>query len=228
MQDTGQGIDPKFLPHLFNKFRQADGSTTRRHGGLGLGLSIVRQLVELHGGRVRAESTGPGQGSLFTVALPLAPPQGEAPAQAPGGEHSADGSTGAVEPDSLSGVRILCVDDERDARHLLQHALGQRQAAVTVAASADEALTLIGSEEFDAIVSDIGMPGRDGYELIRAVRYREGDGRRLPAVALTAYARREDREVALEAGFDEHLSKPVDTINLVATLGRLLARSRKR
>ena len=218
VRDTGQGIDRRFLPDLFNKFRQIDGSTTRRYGGLGLGLSIARQLVELHGGRVRAESAGPGLGSLFAVTLPLAGPH-------PVTTTSSDSDPARQSPDpaaaadALAGVRILCVDDESDARQLLHHILVGKEATVALAGSVEEALQLIDKEEFHVLVSDIGMPGRDGYELIRSIRAR---AIRLQAVALTAYARREDREAALDAGFDEHLAKPVDAARLVATIARLV------
>jgi signal transduction histidine kinase len=222
VQDTGQGIDPKFLPHLFSKFRQADGSTTRRHGGLGLGLAIVRQLVELHGGRVRAESAGPGQGASFAVTLPSMTPPGMATSLPAHGRQPAAGSRLELVNLALAGVRVLCVDDEPDARQLLHHVLGQKQAIVTLAASTEEALAMIEKDGFDVLVSDIGMPGRDGYELIRSVRVRQSGGRHLPAIALTAYARREDREIALTEGFDEHVSKPVDADKLVAAIARLV------
>jgi signal transduction histidine kinase len=224
VRDTGQGIDPRFLPHLFSKFRQADGSTTRRHGGLGLGLSIVRQLVELHGGRVRAESAGVGKGALFAVRLPLM--QASTPAGSEAGlDQAAAQGAADVAAIVLAGRRVLAVDDEADARQLIQHVLGELGALVTVAASADEALSLLHAHRFDVLVSDIGMAGADGYELIRNIRAREGDGERMPAIALTAYARHEDRAVALAAGFDEHLAKPLDACQLAAVIARLVRRS---
>ena len=250
VQDTGQGIDPKLLPRLFNRFHQADGSTTRRFSGLGLGLSIVRQLVELHGGKVRGESAGPGRGARFVVTLPLVAQQAletERPqadreardagvagvagdgADADGGRGRGEGPDGAVAhlgTRGLVGLRILCVDDEPDARQLLRHLLEQQQASVTLAASADEALAASREGQFDVLVSDIGMPGRDGYDLIRSLRAREGDGRRLAAIALTAYARDSDRDAALEAGFDAHLAKPVDAAMLVAEIDRLAPAAR--
>ena len=225
VQDTGQGIDPKFLPHLFNKFRQADGSTTRRHGGLGLGLSIVRQLVELHGGRVRAESAGVGHGASFAVMLPLRSSEAGVVSSRGSGRPAIDTlePTAPTMPETvLAGVRVLAVDDEADARQLLRHMLGDRQANVILAASSDEALALLEKETFDVLVSDIGMPGRDGYELIRCIRRKEMAGMRMPAIALTAYARHEDRSIALSAGFDEHVAKPVDAWALIATIGRLV------
>ncbi len=224
VRDTGQGIDPRFLPHLFSKFRQADGSTTRRHGGLGLGLSIVRQLVELHGGRVRAESAGVGKGALFSVRLPLM--QAWTPARSATEAARAPGQGAADAPTPrLAGLRVLAVDDEADARQLIQRALGELDALVTVAASADEALALLEAHGFDVLVSDIGMARADGYELIRNVRGRETRGDRIPAIALTAYARHEDRGVALAAGFDEHLAKPLDAGQLAAAITRLMRRS---
>jgi signal transduction histidine kinase len=224
VQDTGQGIDPKVLPQLFSRFHQADDSTTRRFGGLGLGLSIVRQLVELHDGRVRAQSAGPGRGSRFTVTLPLTEPQQAVtagPKAVQGTRSEAEGANGAGPASILGGLRILCVDDEPDARQLLRHILEQKQATVALAASVDEALELIGKDEFHVLVSDIGMPGRDGFDLIRSVREREGDGAGVAAIALTAYARQDDREKALDAGFDEHVAKPVDTARLVGMIARL-------
>ena len=234
VQDTGKGIDPGLLPQLFNRFHQADGSTTRRFGGLGLGLSIVRQLVELHGGRVQAESPGPGRGARFAVTLPLLAPefgdnewQPDREAVSAGAGADADAEVdvdGRAASDAvagrLAGLRILCVDDEPDARQLLRHLLEQQQARVALAASADEALQASLESEFDVLVSDIGMPGRDGYDLIRSLRARGGD-RRLCAIALTAYARDVDREAALQAGFDAHLAKPVDAGRLLATIERM-------
>ena len=230
VQDTGKGIDPKLLPQLFNRFHQADGSTTRRFGGLGLGLSIVRQLVELHGGRVQGESQGPGRGARFVVTLPLvAPPTGEqeTPLRGRSAGAAGHGAQAAADADNrsmaneLAGLRILCVDDEPDARQLLRHLLEQQQATVALAASTDEALRASLEREFDVLVSDIGMPGRDGYDLIRSLRARPAGQRRVCAIALTAYARDVDREAALQAGFDAHVAKPVDAALLLATIERL-------
>jgi PAS domain S-box-containing protein len=211
--DTGQGIDPNFLPFVFAPFRQADSSTTRRQGGLGLGLSIVRQMVEMHGGSVRVESAGDGHGSAFTVALPLA-----AGSVLPGQGHAA--LSGGGRPVSLHGLRLLVVDDDADTRDLLRHLLTDRGAQVAVAASAAEAMTALESSPPDILVSDIGMPGRDGFDLIREIRERWPPVD-LPAVALTAFARAEDRRRILDAGFQAHLAKPFDAAELAATVRRL-------
>ncbi len=220
VSDTGMGIPPEFLPHVFERFRQADGSTTRRHGGLGLGLSIVRQLVEMHGGSVRAKSPGEGRGATFSVSLPVSAAHGHdaRPRQTP-------------QPDlvpaaaSLAGVNVMVVDDENDARDLIHRILSQSRAVVTTAASVAEALTLMERHAFDVLLSDIGMPEQDGYELIRRVRERGLNGRTLPAVALTAFARPEDRRRALLAGFQVHVPKPVDPDELVAVVATLVGRT---
>jgi signal transduction histidine kinase/ActR/RegA family two-component response regulator len=217
--DTGQGIRPDFLPFVFDPFRQADSSTTRRQGGLGLGLSIVRQMVEMHGGSVRAESAGEGHGSVFTVALPLA-----AGSPRPGPEEPVPvpAKLDAGRPASLRGLRLLVVDDDADTRDLLRHVLTDRGAQVETAASVADALALLESETSrpDLLVSDIGMPGRDGFDLIREVRERWPPAA-LPAVALTAFARAEDRHRALAAGYQAHLAKPFDAAELAATVARL-------
>jgi len=225
VSDTGAGIDPAFLPHVFERFRQADQRTSRQYGGLGLGLSIVRHLVELHGGSVRADSPGEGAGSTFTVTLPVAPLLREEDA-GEGAREAAGDTLHAVEcPERLDGLRVLVVDDEPDARGLLEMMLGRCGAVVVAAASAGEALEALARSKFDIIVSDIGMPGEDGYGLIRRVRALAPEaGGATPAVALTAYARTEDRLRAMRAGFDMHVSKPVEQAELVVVMANLVRR----
>lgn len=219
--DNGQGIKPEFLPFVFDRFRQADASTTRRHGGLGLGLSIVKSLVELHGGSVDVQSPGEGQGSSFFVRLPIAPLQGQGVAEAlvsiPSQHCNAD--------PELSGLRILVVDDEADARTLARRVLEERGAEVVTVSSAAEAMASVDDSSLPSIiVSDIGMPEEDGYDLIRQMRALPGDAGRVPAVALTALARAEDRKRALSAGYQKHVSKPVDPAELVAVIASLAGR----
>ena len=214
--DTGAGIDAEDLGRIFDRFAQADSSTTRRHGGLGLGLAIVRQLVELHHGSVRASSEGRGKGACFRVELPLLPP-GEAAAVA--GEAGGD-------LQRLKGVSVLAVDDNQDARELVRSLLESRGARVRLAASAEEALAALAEERPDVLVSDLGMPEMDGYALIRAVRVREpGEGGDVPAVAVTAYAREAERDEALAAGFQRHLVKPVNARELVEAVALLARRA---
>ncbi len=230
--DSGEGITPEFLPQVFDRFRQADGSTTRRHGGLGLGLAIVKQLVELHGGNVRAKSAGVGQGSTFTVMLPvMAVREGAEPGEER--RHpTADGAAGGVKEEAekleggdIAGMRVVVVDDEADARALMKRLLEENGAAVMVAGSAAEALEVLKRERPDVLVSDIGMPGEDGYSLIRRVRGLRGEeGGATPAVALTAYARAEDRMKAVGAGFQHHVAKPVEPGALIAVVGSLRRR----
>ncbi len=228
--DSGEGIAPEFLPHVFDRFRQQDASTTRRHGGLGLGLAIVKQLVELHGGAVRAESKGLGFGATFRVSLPLSVVRSNG--DRPSGEriHPAAWSHGAARPPanslSLAGVRVLVVDDEVDARLLVKRLLEDRGAKVFTAGSAAEALRLIATEPSDVLVSDIGMPGVDGYELIRQVRALPPEqGGNVPAVALTAYARSEDRLKIILAGFQMHMAKPVEAAELLTLVASLAERT---
>jgi PAS domain S-box-containing protein len=226
VEDTGEGIAPEFLPHMFDRFRQADSSTTRHHGGLGLGLAIVKQIVELHGGTVRASSPGKGLGATFTVTLPLsmAPsvPSGEAPA---GSEPSSDSLRSVLVPVNyaqLAGVTVVAVDDERDVVDFIERLLTGCGAIVRKAMSAAEALTLVQADPPTLIVSDIGMPGEDGYAFIRNVRALPADrGGRVPALAVTAYARTVDRVRALEAGFQMHVAKPVDPSELIASVAAL-------
>jgi signal transduction histidine kinase/ActR/RegA family two-component response regulator len=218
VSDTGLGIKPEFLPFVFDRFRQADASTTRRHGGLGLGLSIVRSLVELHGGTVDVESPGEGQGATFIVRLPIPPLPEEVPVSLPVPEIQ-----GTPE---LSGLRILVVDDEADARTLARRVLEERGAHVITVSSAAEAIASFGENNPPSVlVSDIGMPEQDGYDLIKQMRSMPGDAGRVPAVALTALARAEDRKRALSAGYQKHVSKPVDPAELVAVIAGLAGRA---
>jgi signal transduction histidine kinase/CheY-like chemotaxis protein len=214
--DSGEGIAPEFIPHLFERFRQADSSASRTHGGLGLGLSIVRHLVEMHGGTVRAHSDGLGQGARFVVSLPSASVQSD-----PGeGSQFPAAYSGGLAP-SLKGVRVLVVDDEADSRDLVRVVLEKCEASVVTAASGAEALEELDRQSSDVLVSDIGMPGLDGYQLIRAIRQR-GNG--MPAAALTAFARSDDRRRAMLAGYQLHVAKPFDPSELVAIVANLAAR----
>jgi PAS domain S-box-containing protein len=220
VSDTGIGIKPDFLPYVFERLRQADSSSTRRHGGLGLGLAIARHLIESHGGTIEARSAGENRGATFIVSLPLTL---NAVVKVPETEDSGSG-TGLGLRRRLEGIRVLVVDDEPDARDLVSRALEREGADVRAAGSAAEALEAIDELNPDILVSDIAMPGEDGYELIRQLRSRErSHGRRLPAVALTAYARTEDRERALHAGYQEHLAKPVEPARLSAVVADLVA-----
>ena len=214
VSDSGQGIPAEFLPYVFDRFRQADASTTRRHGGLGLGLSIVKSLVEMHKGTVEARSGGEGQGAVFAVRVPLARPQ-------PFGVNGLFKTerAGAIEEATLQGLRVLVVDDEPDARALARRVLEERGADVVTVASALEAMAVVGGEMTPSVVvSDIGMPDEDGYDLIRKMRALPGLAGRIPAVALTALARAEDRQRALLEGYQTHVSKPVDPAELVAVI----------
>jgi len=211
VRDNGQGIDADFLPHVFSKFRQADGAITRRHGGLGIGLTIVKHLIEQHGGMVIAESPGKGCGSTFTVTLPeVAAEQKPAPAAA---------DRGNGEMPSLEGMSVLVVDDHADALEVVSEILRRQNATVATAASARQALDSLAGARPDVLVTDLGMPDCDGYGLLREVRRLTGEnGNRLPVIALTAHARPEDRHQSLEAGFQAHLPKPVDPHDLVAAV----------
>jgi CheY-like chemotaxis protein/anti-sigma regulatory factor (Ser/Thr protein kinase) len=213
--DTGKGILPETLPHIFDRFRQADSSTTRQYGGLGLGLSIVREIVELHGGSVSARSEGENAGATFTVTLP---PCSEADAAEAAPAAPASGGANRLE-----SIRILVVDDDADARALLRDVLQDAGAGVTCAASAKEAAAALEQDAPDILISDIGMPGEDGYALIQKVRALSPErGGAVPAVALTAFARPEDRRRALEAGFQRHVVKPVEPAALVALVAEIL------
>jgi signal transduction histidine kinase len=223
VSDTGAGIEPQFLPHMFDRFRQADSSITRKHTGLGLGLAIVRHLVELHGGTVWAHSEGPGRGADFTVRLPLATVE-PAPPPEPAAVRSEPGATRTpFDPRlRLDRLRILVVDDQEDARVLLDRVLTERGAEVATAASVADAVRCLEGARFDILISDIGMPDEDGYQLIQRVRSMSaGQGGDIPALALTAYARVEDQEKALESGFDLHLTKPIDTVQLIEAVSTL-------
>ncbi|HEX5887087.1 MAG TPA: ATP-binding protein, partial [Pyrinomonadaceae bacterium] len=214
VSDTGPGIAPDFLPHVFERFRQEDGSTTRMHGGLGLGLAIVRHLVELHGGLIAAENGSVRSGAVFTVKLPL--PSVEMNLS----KTDASGATEQHTTDNdLEDLRILVVEDELDALDLLAIDLREHGAQVTGVASASEALELLGKEHFDLLISDIGMADTDGYSLIKQIRKQEtSEEERIPAIALTAYARAQDRLRAISAGYNSHVAKPVDIRELVSVV----------
>ena len=216
VSDTGNGIAPAFLPHVFERFRQADGSSTRTHGGLGLGLSIGRHLVELHGGRMTAESPGEGQGSTFTVYLPVREAE-QRPAPAVSTERRPRARTL-----DLEGTHVLIVDDEPDARELLRVMLTNTSARISEAENAAEALRIYSEDRPDILLADVAMPGQDGYGLIRAIRSLPGgEGGHVRAVAVSAYARREDRQRALKAGFNDHVCKPVQPDDVYDAIERV-------
>jgi CheY-like chemotaxis protein/anti-sigma regulatory factor (Ser/Thr protein kinase) len=210
--DTGAGIEPQFIPFMFDPFRQADGASTRAHGGLGLGLTIVRRLTEMHGGTVSVTSDGLGHGATLTVTLPVR--EGRAPAP---------GDAERARVTSLSGARVLIVDDDDDTLELLASTLRSAGAEPIHASSVDEALQAADGNTIDAVVSDIAMPGQDGYTLMVLLRDRLGTRMPSATVALTAYAAMADRKRALEAGFREHLAKPVNPNVLLQTLEDMLA-----
>jgi CheY-like chemotaxis protein/anti-sigma regulatory factor (Ser/Thr protein kinase) len=219
VNDTGRGIKPEFLPHVFERFRQADASTTRSHGGLGLGLAIVKQLVELHGGSVGVKSEGEDRGATFILSIPMAPVRNYEKR-----EHPATPTRPPVEHlgISLAGVRVLVIDDEVDACELLKRVLAGYDADVLVAASATEGLQILKAEKPDVAVCDIGMPEMDGYQFIREVRQLSpSSGGSIPALALTAFARSEDRTRAILAGYQIHLSKPIEPQELAVTVASL-------
>ena len=225
VSDTGIGISDDFLPHLFERFRQGDSTTTRTHGGLGLGLAIARRIVELHGGRIQAFSPGEGKGSTFRVELPVMIVHAEAEPERrvhPRTEaHSAP-----VEFPRLPDITVLAVDDDPDALGLVREILETAGARVQTATSVRDALDSIERAVPDVLVSDLGMPGKDGYDLIQSVRSMEGPAREIPAAALTAYARSEDRAKALRLGFEMHLAKPIDPSELIAAVASLARRRR--
>jgi NO-binding membrane sensor protein with MHYT domain/CheY-like chemotaxis protein/nitrogen-specific signal transduction histidine kinase len=216
--DSGIGIEPDFLPYVFDRFRQQDASITRKHGGLGLGLSIARQLVELHGGTIAVTSGGAHAGTTFTLRLPLAEPQARTPQRAPVVASQADQ---VARQGELAGVKVLLVDDADDTLDVLQQILQHSGATIMAASSAGTALALLERERPDVIVSDIGMPDIDGFELMRRIRRRgAGGGGAIPAIALTAFTRQDDRNKAMQAGFDDYLAKPVEPSSLVAHIAQ--------
>jgi CheY-like chemotaxis protein/anti-sigma regulatory factor (Ser/Thr protein kinase) len=221
VSDSGKGIDPSFLSSVFDRFRQADQTSTRAHGGLGLGLSIVHQLVELHNGTVHAESGGEGQGATFVVQLPLSLAVSEKPLLL----HSDSTAFESVTPECLprlEHLQVLVVDDERDTRDLLRTILERCGSQVRTAASAKEAIGVLQQWKPDVLVSDIGMPQEDGCALMRKVRQLKAeDGGAIPAIALTAYVRKEDEVRALNAGFQVHLPKPIEPSALIDTVADL-------
>ena len=214
--DNGAGIAPAFLPHVFDRFRQADGSATREHGGLGLGLSIVRTLIELHGGRMKAESAGAGLGSTFTVYLPMQQPEPRATLALAGARAALARTL------DLDGVHVLIVDDDGDARELLRAMLATTGARISEADSAHNTLRLVAEDRPDIILADVAMPGQDGYSMMRALRgLPDLDGAQVRAVAISAYARRQDKQRALKSGFNDHVGKPVQIDELFDALERI-------
>jgi len=221
VMDSGQGFAPEFGQSMFDRFTQADASATRTHGGLGLGLALVRQLVEMHGGHVAAESAGPDRGATFVVKLPVVaavpevdPTGGRPPALQPG-------ALPGQLPD-LRGVSVLVVDDEPDALEMVRRILADSGAEVLAVSGADEAIELVATNRFDVIVSDIAMPKRDGYELLTELRR---NGVFTPAIALTAYARADDRRKALRAGYSGHAAKPMEPAELLARIAEFAGRA---
>ncbi len=225
MSDTGIGIPPDFLPYVFDRFSQKDTSTARRYGGLGLGLAIAKQLIELHGGRLQAKSAGEGRGASFIINLPLTILSADAE------ELHRLHPTRSSAPEALTvlprldGVRVLAVDDEPDARDLMQRVLAEHGAIVITAGSGDEALRILETVPFDVLLSDIGMAGMDGYQLMRRIRATETKEQHLPALALTAFARSEDRKKVILSGYQSHLAKPFDLAELVIVIAGLVGRT---
>jgi signal transduction histidine kinase len=236
IRDTGEGIDQEFLPHIFERFRQADTSSKRVHGGLGLGLSIVSSLVTMHGGEIQAASGGKGKGATFTVTLPvlslsdlelLGEVSPEVSAQLLNLRRQQNGAgdkTAELHPDLLKGLRVLSVDDQQDTRELITIALARYGAEVKASDSASRALQLIKEWKPHVVVSDIGLPGMDGYDFMRQLREFEADGERIPAIAVTGYAGAVDESKALDAGYEVHLSKPIELNKLVAVIAKVSRR----
>jgi CheY-like chemotaxis protein len=224
ISDTGQGISPEFLPFAFERFHQADNSYTRQVGGLGLGLAIVRHLVELHGGKVFAESEGENQGATFTISLPIAVRQEQLSAV---NHNSNEQFRKSINTESLKGLRLLLVEDDEDSREMLKIMFEQYDMEIAAVASAVEALETIRQIQPDILISDVGLPGVDGYELIRKIRQLSPEqGGTVPAVALTGYASLQDRARALDSGYQEHLSKPVDIDRLLELVKGLVMREK--
>ncbi|HEU5131945.1 MAG TPA: ATP-binding protein, partial [Pyrinomonadaceae bacterium] len=229
VRDTGEGIAPEFLPYIFERFRQADTSAKRTHGGLGLGLSIVNSLVVMHGGEVRAESEGFGKGTTFTVTLPviaelLRDTELSAVATSQFHPNGSFDKAGDLQPDVLSGLKVLTVDDQQDTRELIILALGRYGAEVRASDSASMALKMIEDWRPDVVVSDIGLPEMDGYDFMMRLRELEGEGERIPAIAVTGYAGAVDETKALKAGYALHLSKPIELNELAKAIARVSRR----
>jgi CheY-like chemotaxis protein len=225
ISDTGVGITPEFLPYIFDRFRQADGSTTRIHGGLGLGLSIVKHLVQIHRGNVEVTSEGKDKGASFTVTLPLATATAREVKKASPAEDVEIAARPAEYSKLLKGLRILVVDDEGDSRDLVKAILTRYGSEVNCCESAAEALKAVRDWKPDLLISDIGMPSEDGYSLIKKIRkMRSKQARETPAVALTAYVTKEDRESALTAGFQLHIAKPIEPAALVMSIASVTGR----
>ena len=229
VKDSGAGVPLDFLPHVFERFRQAEQATTRIHGGLGLGLSIVKNLVEMHGGRITAESQGLGTGATFTVNLPLVGGNENGHTEKKSSYEVIVNKTPVSFEDAvpLAGVHVLAVDDDADSRELLQIFLVQNGATVAVAANTQDAFKKFNELTPDILISDVGMPGEDGYGLITKIRSGSNSGDRIPAIALTGFARVEDRQRALQAGFDSHISKPIDPKILVQEIVKIIKSRRK-
>ncbi|WP_236518656.1 ATP-binding protein [Sandaracinus amylolyticus] len=222
--DTGEGIDPAFLPHVFDRFRQQDASSTRVHGGMGIGLAITRQLVELHGGQVRAESAGRGRGARFEVALPIAELATQPHAEEPTPAWPGAVTPTPMSPGLLAGARVLLVEDDPDSREVVGEGLRSIGAVVDAADAAEPALELLDRERYDVLVSDIGMPGHDGWWLMREVRRARAEYSAIPAIAISGFVREEDARASTEAGFDRHVGKPLDPIELAREIARVIGR----